>query len=197
MKYNLPVLFMCYLGCKPQGRVTEQHDFFFSIGDTIQDIIPHIESFWPEAAATRKFHIDSYRQVVAEKGYIVSVQPREISDKTFQHEWRLFFVNLGGYKKGEFGEYHYPDLYIARDKAEAIDRAKETVFFKHCGYEGAPSHVDDKYGIDVDDFYDIEELLPAQVRNDYGIWITKAEEAVAEDEIHSGFQLLKKLKEKQ
>ncbi len=56
-KYKLPVLFMCYLGCKPAGRITEQHDWFFSIGDSIKDIVPDIREFWPEAAKLKKFQL--------------------------------------------------------------------------------------------------------------------------------------------
>ena len=66
---------MTYLGAKPKGRNTEQHDWFFSIGDSINDIIPEIKIFWPEAAKTKKFHIDSYRQVTYEKGYIIYLEP--------------------------------------------------------------------------------------------------------------------------
>lgn len=195
-QYKLPVLFMCQLGCKPKGRNTEQHDFFFSIGDSITDILSDIREFWPEAAITKNFHIDSYRQVTLEGGYVLWVKDREESDKAFEHEWRAFFINLGGYKKDEFGEFHYTGLFIAANKADAIKMAKETAFFEHTGYEGARSHIDDEYGIDVDDVYEIQDLLPETLRKKYTIMIMKAVQDHPKDEIYSGFQKLTKFEEK-
>lgn len=183
---------MCCLGCKPTGRNLEQHDTFFSIGESIVDIVPDIKQFWPEASMTEKFHIDSYRQVTYHDGYIISVKPREEADENFEHEWRPFFINLGGYKQGEFGEFHYADIFIAETKGKAVELAKQTAFFKHTGYKGAESHIDDKWGIDVDDIYDIGEILPAAIRKNYSVWVMKATDHCIPDEIHSGFNLLSK-----
>jgi hypothetical protein len=192
-KYISPSLFMCYLGGKPKGRLIEQHDFFFSIGDSIHDLIPEIRTAWPEAEQASKFHIDSYRQVTTEKDYIIYVEPRKGDDFKSEHEFHLFFINLGGYTEGEFGEKHYSDLCIARNKSEAIELAKKTSFFKHTGYEGAPAHVDDKWGIDVDDLYEIHDLLSKELKKDYRICILPAPGKMLKDEIHSGFQLLTKM----
>jgi hypothetical protein len=38
---------------------------------------------------------------------------------------------------------------------------KQTAFYKHTGLAGAPSHVDDKWGVDVDDMYETDAILPA------------------------------------
>ena len=46
-------------------------------------------------------------------------------------------------------------LSVGADKAAAIMQAKKTAFYKHTGFVGAPSHVDDKYGVDVDDLHEI------------------------------------------
>jgi hypothetical protein len=58
-------LFMILLGCKPKGRHTEQHDIFFTIGKSIKDIIPHIESFWKDGGT---IHIDAWREVTEVDG---------------------------------------------------------------------------------------------------------------------------------
>ena len=52
-------LFMLILGCRPPGRLTEQHDIFFGIGDELQDLLPAMFEFWPEAK--QKVHIDAWR----------------------------------------------------------------------------------------------------------------------------------------
>ena len=48
-------LFMLLLGCKPPGRHVEQHDVFFGIAGSLDELIPEIKAFWPE---TDKIHID-------------------------------------------------------------------------------------------------------------------------------------------
>lgn len=42
-------LYMVILGCKPKGRFTEQHDIFFGIGNSLKNLIPQMNFFWPEA----------------------------------------------------------------------------------------------------------------------------------------------------
>ena len=80
-----------------------------------------------------------------------------VEDNHHSSQSKLFFLNLGGYKKGEFEEYHYKMLVACNNKGEAIKGAKQTVFYKHTGFAGAESHIDDKYGVDVDDVYQIED----------------------------------------
>jgi hypothetical protein len=99
---------------------------------------------------------------------------------------KLFFINLGGYKQSELEEYHYKMLTVATDKGMAIQKAKQTAFYKHSGFEGATSHIDDKYGIDVDDIYEIEDILASHLKEQYSIQITRAENE-KEDEIHLGY----------
>jgi hypothetical protein len=99
---------------------------------------------------------------------------------------KLFFINLGGYKQSELEEYHYKMLTVATDKGMAIQKAKQTAFYKLSGFEGATSHIDDKYGIDVDDIYEIEDILASHLKEQYSIQITRAENE-KEDEIHLGY----------
>ena len=64
---------------------------------------------------------------------------------------QLFFINLGGYAKGVFEEAHHKILMATATKAEAIARAKQTDFYRTMGFKGATSHIDDKWGVDVDE----------------------------------------------
>ena len=168
-----PKLFMLLLGCKPYGRHIEQHDIYFAIGENISDLIPGIKNFWQEAKGD--IHVDAWRQVNHVNGFDITIIPkREIGLHTIQENTNhLFFINLGGYKQDEFEEYH-------------------TIFYKHTGFKGATSHVDDKYGIDVDDAYAIEDILPAGVKEKYSVHIsnTKSNDA---DELHLGYFTLEKL----
>ena len=178
-------LFMMLLGSKPPGRNTEQHDIFFTVAKELRDCVPDIKSFWPEAA--KNIHIDAWRNVSFVNRHSVKVIEKDRNLFT-SDEVKLFFINLGGYKAGEFEEYHYKQIIAAKDRASAIQQAKAAVFFRH----HTSPHVDDKYGIDVDDIYDIEEILPQSVKERYSIVVNPAKD-LAEDEIHLGYFKLDKL----
>lgn len=180
-------LYMLLVGCKPAGRHIEQHDMFFAVGETLKDIIPGLLDFWPEANG--KIHIDAWREVTQVDGFKVEVV--DIDAEVSASE-SMFFMNLGGYKVNEFDELHYKMLVIEQDKAVAIKRAKESAFYQHTGFQGAPSHIDDKYGVDVDDVFEIEDVLSPEIKAKYKLHFTAAE-AVYEDEIHLGYLPLKNL----
>jgi hypothetical protein len=179
----MPKLFMLLIGCKPPGRHTEQHDIFFGIAERINDLIPEVKRFWPEAAG--KMHLDGWREVTQVDGYTVTVQPKQ---ETVSHSnTKLFFINLGGYKKNEFEEFHYKMIIAAKDKAEAVNLSKKTAFYLHTGFEGANSHIDDKYGVDVDDLYEIEDILNEEIKKQYCITVTENKTDHNEDELHLGY----------
>ena len=81
---------------------------------------------------------------------------------------------------------------VAKTKAEAIKKAKQTIFYKHCGFKGAESHIDDKYGVDVDDIHNIEEILSDKFKSQYRLKITKTN-VISEDEKHIGYLKLDKI----
>ena len=178
---------MVMLGCKPQGRITEQHDIFFGIEKSLTDLIPEMKAFWPEAKG--KIHIDAWREITFVDGFSLEITER--NSAVLQNE-KLFFINLGGYKENEFEEYHYKIITVAKNKAEAIKKSKQTTFYKHCGFKGATSHIDDKYGIDVDDAYEIEDILSPLYKEKFKINITKTD-SNQEDVLEIGYIKIDKL----
>lgn len=185
-------LFMVLLGCRPPGRHTEQHDIFFGIASSLSELVPYMKAFWREAA--QKIHIDAWREVNCVDGYQVKISLRDdIFLTSEKKDQRLFFVNLGGYQEGKFEEQHFTVLTVQPDRAPAITQAKKTLFFKNNQFGKAVSHVDDKYGIDVDDLYDIEDILPARHKSAFRIDLIPAE-ALTADEIHLGYLKLSALK---
>jgi hypothetical protein len=180
-------LYMAMLGCTPKGRFTEQHDIFFGIGNSLKELIPDMKDFWPEAKG--RIHIDAWQKVTCIDDFSIEVVSKETN---LEQEERLFFLNLGGYKEGEFEEYHYKVLVVAKTQAEAIKKAKQTTFYKHYGFKGAESHIDDKYGVDVDDIHDIEEILSDKFKSQYRVKITKTN-AISEDKKHIGYLKLDKI----
>lgn len=181
----LPKLFMMMLGCTPEGRHTEQHDIYFSIGSSINELKQEIIDFWPEAKG--KIHLDAWRCVTAVDGYLIEIV--EANEEIETNPYKLFFLNLGGYKQDEFDEFHYKMLIVAKTKAIAIQLAKESAFYRHTGFKGASSHIDDKFGVDVDDFFEIPELLKADVKSKYKLRISPAT-GLVEDHIHLGYMKL-------
>ncbi len=184
-------LFMLLLGCKPPGRNTEQHDIFFGIADNLKDLIPAINKAWPEAK--NKIHIDAWREVHFVNEFEVKVYKKNGPEETSAHQKaKLFFLNLGGYKENEFEEYHYKMLAACENKCDAIQAAKASAFYKHTGFKGASSHIDDKYGVDVDDIFDIEDILDSEIKEIYGLSIVPFDFPV-QDKLNLGYLPLGKL----
>lgn len=177
-------LFMVLLGCKPEGRFTEQHDIFFGIADELALLKSSMVNFWPEADG--KLHIDAWREVRAVEGYTVAVIPR---DDASTSKWKLFFVNLGGYRGVDFEEYHYKQLVVAQDVAGATKAAKRSAFYK----DYISPHIDDKYGLDVDDVFSVEDALPKAMRERFKLLIEEADSEVAPDELQIGYLKFSKL----
>lgn len=189
--YEMPALFMVLLGCKPRGRHTEQHDVYFGIGEKLSDLAADINRFWPEAKG--KLHIDAWRKVSQAGGYEVSILSREKKEETgLPGRPQLYFINLGGYQAGSFEEFHQKLLLAAADPGEAVKQAKSTDFFSQAGFPGASSHVDDKYGLDVDDLHKVEDILPAPQRKLFRIELIPAP-FPEDDEFRLGYLTLDKL----
>lgn len=183
-------LYMILLGAKAAGRHVEQHDYFFGIGSSLQELIPQMQAFWPEAGSS--LHIDGWREINKVDNYEIRIVPKEAALPSPE---RLFFINLGGYTAGKLEEQHYTLLSIHTGKDKAIQHAKQTLFFRSTSVKsmkGANSHVDDKYGIDVDDIYNIEDILPDDLKAKYHIQITGGTE-LQEDVVYLGYYKLNKL----
>jgi hypothetical protein len=179
---------MVLIGCKPMGRHTEQHDVFFGIASSLKELISSFNEFWPEAKG--KMHVDGWRIIKNVGNYEVTVTSKvnqqNIAANQNDADAQLFFINLGGYKKEEFEEFHYKLVIADTQLSKAIQQAKQTAFFKHTHFEGAPSHVDDKYGIDIDDIYKIEDILPNEMKDKYTIQLSPKNNS-AIDIIHLGY----------
>ena len=188
-------LFMILLGCRPKGRLTEQHDIFFGIAKQLKDIIPSIHDFWPDAK--NNIHIDVWSELTYVQPYTINVVSRNTPVNDLETNNKLFFINLGGYRKREFEEYHHKKLVVAPDKGVAIQKSKETTFYQHTGFAGANTHIDDKFGVDVDDIFEIEDILPASMKASFRLQISesKPDDLNLEDEMHIGYLRLNKIKE--
>lgn len=176
------------LGCRPKGRFTEQHDIFFGIGKSLKELIPSMKAFWPEAKG--QIHIDAWREVTTVDNYKIEVTTKGTSVVSNS---QLFFINLGGYKENEFEEYHYKVLAVGATLADATKKAKASAFYKHCTFKGATSHIDDKFGIDIDDAFPVKEILAPEFTESFELLITPMEH-LEEDPLHIGYLKIDKIK---
>lgn len=183
-------LFMVLLGSKARTRNVEQHDFFFGIAPNLARLVPAMQAFWPEAG--KSLHIDGWRKITFVDGYRVKIIPHS---QPLPNSKRLFFINLGGYSKGRLEEQHYTLLTVQDDRLSALSVSKRTEFFRTATIakvKGANAHIDEKYGIDVDEVYRIDDLLTKADKQAYHIELIP-EAGLPQDEIHLGYFQLHKL----
>ncbi|MBC7555396.1 MAG: DUF1543 domain-containing protein [Chryseobacterium sp.] len=181
-------LFYVILGATPAGRTIEQHDVFFGIAENMKDLIPEMKKFWPEAKG--KIHVDCFKEVKFVDGFVLKIVPKENNEKSVEN---LFFINLGGYKRSIFEELHEQHLMVGEKMSGIIKRVKKTDFYKTMGFPEAVSHIDDKHGVDIDDIYKVNDLLPQSMKDKYSIILTKSEEKNQENKTFIGYFKLSKL----
>ena len=172
---------MVLLGCKPAKRNTEQHDIFFGIAPSLADLKEEMNRFWPDSGG---LHIDAWRKVTMVDGYSITAEQGSNAIK----EKQLFFVNLGGYLENAFEEFHAKALIAADHKADAIKASKRIPFFKEANLDapGGASHIDDKYGLDVDEVFQVEDLLTSEAKSRFRLSITRSSLSTA-DVLHIGY----------
>ncbi|MDH6250438.1 hypothetical protein M2347_000165 [Chryseobacterium sp. H1D6B] len=180
-------LFYIILGATPKGRNIEQHDVFFGIAENLKDLVPDMKDFWKEAEG--KIHIDCYQEVKFADGYEVKIV--EKTNETSENQ--LYFINLGGYKRGYFEEFHEQHLMVGSSMGEIVKKAKGTEFYKTMGFESAVSHIDDKHGVDIDDIFNVNDILPESMKQKYSIVLEKTETENQENIIGLGYLKIDKV----
>ncbi len=137
-------LFAVYLGGRAARCNTELHDVVFVAGESIEATYQQLMDKW--FGDPLRLHIDSWIELDQVDGYRVTLRPEPAPQTQ-----KLFFINLGAYRPGEFTELHANALLVACDEQEAKQRAKQELL------QGADTvHTDDLY--DVDDCLTIAEV---------------------------------------
>ncbi|MFN8288260.1 MAG: DUF1543 domain-containing protein [Chitinophagales bacterium] len=205
-----PFLFAVLIGCTPKGRSIEQHDMLFAAANTIEELTPLIKNFWnrdtakdtallvkkllpgidstalqselqKSLAARDKAHIDAWVRVEYVDGYRVLLSKQAPSGQ----EEKLYFINLGGYKEGEFEEFHKKLFVVASSPSEAFNCLKQHPFMQEYSPEnlgkGGSAHLDDRHKIDfeADDIICLSETL----EGDYHIVLEKTQHSSQNQEV--------------
>jgi hypothetical protein len=185
-------LFAVLLGCTPKGRNTEQHDVMFGVAKTLDELSDNMKLFWHKPLIAElavaagnlypnvdvlllqsewlkpllkrdKVHIDAWVQVNYVEGYRVDILPQNQAGGN--NGLRLFFINLGGYRAGEFEEFHKKFFVVAANVREALAKAKQHDFMKEYAAESigkaGVAHLDDQHKIDfeADDIICVSDIL--------------------------------------
>lgn len=110
-------LFVVMLGGRHARANTEVHDVVFAIAPEIGQTYAQLRQQW--FGEPGGLHLDSWMTVDGVEDW----QVRLSQDAQAIDAPTLFFVNLGGYVDGEFGEAHRYLLVIAADAVEAKHKA--------------------------------------------------------------------------
>ena len=81
---------------------------------------------------------------------------------------------------------------VNHKKLQKLYKGKKVFVTGHTGFKGAASHIDDKYGVDVDDIYQIEDILPNYLKEKYSLQIVPKDNP-GEDQVNLGYFRLEKL----
>ncbi|MBJ9975023.1 DUF1543 domain-containing protein [Pseudomonas sp. S75] len=107
------MLFIVMLGGRHPRANIEVHDVVFAHAASLSDTYGQLREAWFGSA--RGLHVDSWLEVDGIDGYRVELSQAAPGPDAM----KLFFINLGGYEPGVFGEAHRYLLVTARDKAAA------------------------------------------------------------------------------
>ncbi|WP_269792767.1 DUF1543 domain-containing protein [Stenotrophomonas sp. Iso1] len=110
-------LFVVMLGGRHARANTEVHDVVFAVAPSIEQTYAQLRQQWFGEAAG--LHLDSWMTVDGVEQWQVRMSDAVPADGSPT----LYFVNLGGYVPGAFGEDHRYLLVVADDAVEAKRKA--------------------------------------------------------------------------
>ena len=160
-------LFLVVLGGRMEKCHIEVHDVRWVVGKTIEETIPDLKKQW--WGLRKGLHIDSYREIKEVDGYKISINQYFKEHAETNKLEKLWFVNMGAYKKGNMAEQHEFGLIVATSFMSAKTKARRKWLQ---GMEQL--HKDDLYQVMQDG---IDQLLPIEGIGQWTIDISKQRNA--------------------
>jgi hypothetical protein len=151
-------LFAVYLGGRAPKGNTELHDVVFVTGNAIEDTYEQCLDKW--FGTPTGLHLDSWIALEVVDGYRIAL--RDTKPATGD---KLYFVNLGAYRDGEFTEIHANKFLVAASAVDAKLRAKRELL------QNWPS------AVHTDDLYEIDTCMEIGTVNALHVVLTKTGEA--------------------
>ena len=143
-------LYAVLLGGRAARCHVELHDVVFAVGDGLESLHDQLLDAWfgqPEG-----LHVDAWARLDQVEGFRVHLERQAMPGPN-----RLWFINIGGYRNGEFGERHAYAFMAGTGKAEIKARAKASLLQGH-----ELVHKDDLLAID--DCLRIDRVGPWHIR---------------------------------
>lgn len=113
-------LYMIHLGGKVEDCNLEIHDVQFIAADHIDQTIEILKKNWYGKA--EKLHIDSYKQLIGADGFAL-----RLTGKKPESGKKVFFVQLGGYRRDTYQELHEVGLLVGDSLQEVKERAVKEI----------------------------------------------------------------------
>ncbi|MGB0514943.1 MAG: DUF1543 domain-containing protein [Wenzhouxiangellaceae bacterium] len=131
-----PRLFAVCLGGRAPRCNVELHDVAFAVGTSLEDIHTALLASW--FGTPDDLHVDAWAVLDRVPGHRVA-----LSRQRSENALKLYFVNIGGYAEGEFGERHAWTFYAGANRGDVKLRARRELL------RGKQSvHRDDLHAID-------------------------------------------------
>ncbi|OJT98454.1 MAG: hypothetical protein BGN82_04005 [Alphaproteobacteria bacterium 65-7] len=131
-------LFAVYAGGRAPRANTELHDVLFVTGAAIEDSYEQLLDKW--FGDPKSLHIDSWLELDVVDGWRITLH----GENRRESENKLYFVNLGAYRDGEFTELHACGFYVAASAPQAKQRALD----EHFRGKVHEKHKDDLLAVD-------------------------------------------------
>lgn len=145
-----PALYAVLLGGRAARCNVELHDVVFAAGDGLESLHEQLLDAW--FGEPKGLHVDAWTRLDRIEGYRVRLDRQPDSG-----DQRLWFINIGGYRTGEFAERHAYAFLAGAGKAEVKERAKASLLQGH-----ELVHKDDLLAID--DCLCVDRIGPWHVR---------------------------------
>ena len=112
-------LFAIFVGGEHPRANIELHDLRFVVAESLDAAVPQLRAAW--WGSPKSLHIDGYAELAEVDGWQVDLLSGPASSPPPRSLW---FVNLGGYTPGLFGEQHNYLFLAGAEKAEVWSRAR-------------------------------------------------------------------------
>jgi hypothetical protein len=149
--------FAVVLGGRAPKCNTELHDVVFAVGETIEATYEQLMDQW--FGTVEGLHLDSWIELDMIDGYKIV-----LSEQAANGGASLYFVNLGGYADGVFGELHANHFLVASDKHAAKSRAKLI------SSKSLPGH------LHTDDLHEVDDCIALKCIGPYYIELKPTDE---------------------
>lgn len=109
-------IFAIGLGGRIKDVNIEVHDLQFVVAETFEETFDLLKKNW----YGESLHLDEYCILDKIGNYEI-----ELLEENTKQTQKLYFVNMGGYHTGEFGEIHQNDFIVAASLEEAKTESKK------------------------------------------------------------------------